>query len=185
MGLGRAVDGALGFSAVIRASRPAALLLAAGSLAGCSTIGAVAGAAAGASTGVATANPVVGYATAVAVNAGIDELQKYVARVRDGAEQDAIVAAVGEMQPGQLRAWKIVHDIPLFDDEHGEMQIVRDISTPLTQCKEVVFTVESGAPPHPARALYTTDACRNTGGWKWASAEPAVERWGYFQHIGP
>jgi hypothetical protein len=84
------------------------------------------------------------------------------------------------MQSGETRPWKIVHDIPLFDDQHGEMRVTRTIDTPLTQCKEVVFTVDSG---QHDRSLFTTDACRNSGGWKWASAEPAVARWGYFQHV--
>ncbi len=163
--------------------RPAAALLAAVLLAGCSSAGAIAGAVVGASTGAATVNPVVGYITAVGVNAGVDALQQYVARVRQGAEQDAIVDAVGEMQPGQVRAWKIVHDIPLFDDEHGEMQVVRSIDTPIAQCREVLFTVEHGRGAHLRRKPFVTDACHDTVGWRWAAAEPAVERWGYFQHI--
>ncbi len=176
MGLRRACHGALG-----RAAVRLPLLLAAIPLAGCGTIGAIGGAVAGASTGAATANPIVGYATAVAVNAGIDELQNYIARVRDGAEQDVIAQAVGDMHPGETRPWRIVHTIPLFDDEHGEMQVTRTIDTPLTQCKEVVFSVDSGAPVR--HVLYTTDACRNASGWKWAAAEPAVPRWGGFQRI--
>ena len=149
----------------------------------CSTASAVAGAVVGASTGAATANPIVGYAVAVGVNAGLDELQKYIARDRQGAEQDAIASAVGQMQPGESRPWKIVHTIPMFDDEHGEMQVVRVIDTPLTQCREVLFTVDRGRPPHLHRTPYTTDACLDTRGWAWAEAEPATERWSYFQHI--
>lgn len=71
------------------------------SVAGCSSAGAITGAVVGASTGAATVNPIVGYVAAVGVNAGVDELQKYISRVRQGAEQDAIVSAVGEMQPGE------------------------------------------------------------------------------------
>ncbi len=152
-------------------------------LGGCGSIGAVTGAVVGGSTGAATANPVVGYAVAVAVNAGVDDLQKYVARVRQGAEQDAIADAVGRMPPGQVRSWKIVHDIPLFDDEHGEMEVVRLIDTPLAPCKEVLFTVDDGKGARLRRRSYTTDACLDTVGWRWAEAEPATERWGYFQHI--
>ncbi len=152
-------------------------------LGACGVASAVVGAVAGASVGGATANPVVGYGVAVGVNAGLDELQKYVARVRQNAEQDAIVTAVGQMGVGETRDWKIVHDIPMFDNEHGEMQVVRLIPTPLTRCKEVLFTVDDGKPPHLDRTLYTTDACLDTRGWKWAQAEPATERWGYFEHI--
>ena len=165
---------------MIRLGRVSLLLLPLGA---CSSLGAIAGAAVGASTGAATVNPIVGYAVAVGVNAGVGELQKYVARVRQGAEQDAIVAAVGQMQPGETRPWKIVHTVPLFDDEHGEMQVVRSIDTPLTQCREVLFTVDEGRPPHLRRTPYTTDACLDTSGWRWAEVEPGTERWGYFQHI--
>ncbi len=87
------------------------------------------------------------------------------------------------MQVGESRPWKIVHDIPLFDDEHGEMRVVRSIDTPLTQCREVLFTVDHGRPPRERRTLYATDACLGTRGWRWAEAEPAVERWGFLQHI--
>jgi len=152
-------------------------------LIGCRVIGAVASTAAGASTGTITANPVVGYATAVGVNAGIDALEDYIARARQGAEQDAIVRAVGEMQVGETRNWKIVHTIPMFDNEHGEMMVTRVIATPLTTCKEVLFTVDQGSGIHLRQSLYTTSACLDTRGWRWAAAEPATARWGYLQHI--
>lgn len=181
MGLGRAGHHALGLAAV-RVPPALALAVLLG-LGGCKLAGAVAGAAAGASTGAATANPIVGYAVAVAVNSGVDELQDYISRSRQHSEQDAIVAAVGQMQPGDTRSWEIVHDIPLFDDHHGVMQVTRDIATPLTDCKEVLFTIDEGSPQKPRRSLFTTAACRDTVGWQWAQAEPAVERWGYLQHI--
>lgn len=181
MGRGGARHVALGLHPV--RLREAALLLLLLPVSACSTVSAIVGAAAGAATGTVTTNPIVGYGVAVGVNAGLDELQKYVARTRKNAEQDQIAIAVGQMQPGETRDWKIVHEIPMFDDEHGTMQVVRLIDTPLTQCKEVIFTVDEGKGPRLRRALYTTDACRNTRGWKWAEAEPAVERWGYLQHI--
>ena len=61
--------------------------------------------------------------------------------------------------------------------------VVRAIDTPLVQCKEVLFTVDSGRGAHEKRVPYVTDACHDTKGWKWAAAEPATERWGYFQHV--
>jgi hypothetical protein len=161
----------------------AGLLLPLAGLGACSTVGPIAGAVVGASTGAATVNPILGYAVAVGVDAGVDELQHYVARVRQGAEQDAIATAVGQMQVGEVRRWQIVHDIPMFDDEHGDVQVVRLIDTPLTQCKEVLFTVDEGRPPHLRRTPYATDACLDTRGWSWAEAEPATDRWGYLQHI--
>ncbi len=56
-------------------------------LGGCQMVGPISGAVVGSATGAATVNPIVGYATAVGVNAGVDELQKYIARVRQNAEQ--------------------------------------------------------------------------------------------------
>ncbi len=184
MGAGRACDHALGHAAVrLRWRAVPAALLATVLLVGCQSVGAISGAAVGASTGAVTVNPIVGYVTAITVAAGIEELQHYIARVRQGAEQDVIVNAVGTMQPGETRQWKIVHDIPMFDDEHGEMRVVRSIDTPLAQCKEVLFTVDQGRAPHLRRTPFVTGACRDSNGWKWAEAEPATERWGYFQHI--
>lgn len=151
-------------------------------LSGCGMVGAVSGAIAGGATGAATANPIVGYATAVGVNAGVDELQKYIARVRQNAEQDAILTSVAEMQPGESKSWKIVHDIPMFDNEHGTVEVTRDMTTPLTDCKEVLFAVDKGKAPHLKQIPYITTACKDGTRWKWAEAEPAVSRWGFLQH---
>lgn len=179
LGLRRARYHPLGRAAV--RNNWALILLAPFLLAGCRTVSAITAAAAGASTGTVTADPLIGYATTIGVNAGLDALEDYIARVRDNAEQDQIVKAVGEMNVGDQRPWKIVHTIPMFDNEHGQMQVTRLIETPLTDCKEVLFTVESGNPKNPTRTLYTTSACHDTQGWKWAAAEPATDRWGYLQ----
>ena len=103
--------------------------------------------------------------------------------VRQNAEQDAILSSVAEMPPGQVKDWKIVHEIPMFDNEHGTMQVTRVIDTPLTECKEVLFTVDNGQGAHLKQTPYITSACRDDHLWKWAEAEPAVSRWGYFEHI--
>ncbi|HET9148793.1 MAG TPA: hypothetical protein VFN77_12130 [Acetobacteraceae bacterium] len=152
-------------------------------LGGCSSIGAVTGAVAGASTGAATANPIVGYATAVSVNAGISALQKHITRVRQRKEQNRIAEAAGGMAPGEATSWKVAYINPFFANHHGELQVLRDIDTPLTRCKEVLFTLDTGRPPRLSRTPYTTDICRDAQGWKWAMAEPAIRRWGYLQHI--
>jgi hypothetical protein len=55
------------------------------------------------------------------------------------------------------------------------------IATPLATCKEVVFSVEEDGRATLKRAWYTTHACRSGERWKWALAEPAVERWGVLQ----
>ncbi len=84
------------------------------------------------------------------------------------------------MQPGERRPWEIRHIVPI-GNEHGEVTVVRAIPSPLTLCKELVFSVDTGKDTALTREWYTTDACRDGGRWKWALAEPATERWGALQ----
>ena len=145
-------------------------------LAGCGSVGSLAGAAVGISTAAGTVNPVVGAAAALGTKAAVDALVKYVTRKRQQGEQDAIVAAVGALPVGGVATWKIRHTVPI-GNAAGEVQVVRLIDTPLTQCKEAVFTVIDGTD----REQYVTTACRQAAQWKWAQAEPATERWGFLQ----
>jgi hypothetical protein len=147
-------------------------------LGGCRFAGELVAAAAGGATGAATANPVVGIAVGVAVNSGIDATVSYITRKRQQAEQDAIAGEIATMQVGQRRPWKIEHDIPI-GNEHGEVEVTRTIATPLALCKELVFSVDSDG--GEKQAWYSTEACRQGEQWKWALAEPAVERWGSLQ----
>ena len=119
----------------------------------------------------------MGIVVGIAVHSGIDATVRYVVRTRQQAEQDAIAGTVATMEVGDSRPWKIDHDI-LVGNEHGEVQVIRAITTPLTLCKELVFSVDSG---HDKRAWYTTQACKRGDRWKWALAEPATERWGSLQ----
>lgn len=179
MGDGRAGDGALGGVAVTSRGwvwAPVLLL----SLGGCQFAGNLVAAGAGGASAAATANPAVGVAVGVGVNAGIDATFAWVARVRQGAEQNAILTDVGTMQPGEREAWKINHDIPI-GDEHGEVEVTRLIPNALTVCKGVAFSVETGKPPKVTRHWYTTFACLDGNRWKWALPEPATERWGSLQ----
>ena len=50
-------------------------------------------------------------------------------------------------------------------------------------CKEIVFSVDTDArKDEPASsAFYVASVCRDGNQWKWASAEPAVARWGNLQ----
>jgi hypothetical protein len=159
--------------------RLAALLLPA-VLAGCSSIGAISGSVAGLATGAGTANPVVGYAVGVSTQAAVDSLVKYVSRKRQQNEQDQIAATVGQLALGQTAPWKIEHDIPI-GNEHGDVTVVDAIANALTACKEVVFTVIDGDKPDSPRGMFVTTACAQDGVWKWAQAEPAIERWGTLQ----
>ena len=164
--------------------RPCGLLLVLSltlvTLGGCRFAGDLVAAAAGGASGAATANPAVGIAVGIAVHSGIDATVSYVVRTRQQAEQDAIAGTIATMEVGESRPWKIEHDIPV-GNEHGEVQVTRTIVTPLTMCKGLVFSVDSGHGEELKRAWYATQACRHGERWKWALAEPATERWGSLQ----
>jgi len=185
MGIGRAGDRALGVPAVSAQSvahgRAAALLLAAAMLAGCSTVGGLAGTVAGIATGSFTSNPAIGIAVSVSVKAATDAEIKKLLRSLQQDEQDEIAALAGAMTPGEIRRWQVRHFIP-YGNNQGEMQVTRVIDTPLASCKEVMFTVASRKAPAPVddapRAWFSANVCRQQARWKWAIAEPAVERWG-------
>ncbi len=159
--------------------RPAVLVLVMG-LGGCNSIGAVSGAVVGVATGAGTTNPVVGYAAGIGTQAAVDSLVKYVTRKLQQNEQDQIAATVGTLGPGQTAPWKIEHDVPI-GNEHGDVTVVDSINNKLARCKEVVFTVIDGDKPDAPRGTFVTTACSQDGTWKWAQAEPAIERWGTLQ----
>ncbi|WP_395824747.1 hypothetical protein [Collimonas sp.] len=64
-----------------------------------------------------------------------------------------------------------------YGNEHGEVRVTRLIDTPLALCKEAIMSVDTGAGAQLKRAWYVTNACMSDDVWKWAAAEPAVERW--------
>jgi hypothetical protein len=162
----------------VSAARVCTAGLAAALLAGCGAIGGFVGAAASIATSFATANPAIGLAVGVAAQSATDETLRYVARHRRHAEHDAIVAAVADMEPGQIRTWQHAHLVG-SGVESGEVRVLRLIETPLATCKELLFSV-AHRDDKPA-AWFTTTACRHGDVWKWAAAEPAVERWGNLQ----
>jgi hypothetical protein len=150
------------------------------SFGGCRFAGELVGAAAGGASAAASANPLVGVAVGVAVNSAVDATTDYIVRKRQQAEQDAIATEVATMAEGDRRPWQIRHDVPI-GNEHGVVQVTRVIATPIALCKELVFSVDSGSGDTLKRAWYTTQACQDEQRWKWALAEPAVERWGTLQ----
>ena len=156
------------------ALRLGALALAS-SLAGCSVVGDVTGAVAGILTGAITANPAIGIGVGVAVKAGADSAGKYISRTRRRGEHDAIAAAAAETGVGETRPWAV--DQRVTGDAYGEVRVIRVIETPLALCKEVAFSVVEGEGESASRAWFTTTACQEGGRWKWAVAEPAVDRW--------
>jgi hypothetical protein len=56
---------------------------------------------------------------------------------------------------------------------------VGTITTPIATCKDVIISVIGDAADAQApHQDYLASICRDPLGWKWATAEPAVPRWG-------
>ncbi len=146
-------------------------------LAACGATADIVGGASGVGVGALTANPAVGYSVGLGVRAATNVAVKYVMRKRQQAAQDALAEVAGPLAVGESRPWKIEHDIPI-GNEAGELTVVRFIDTPLAACKEVVFSVIDDDSKQTRIPRFTTVICRQMNSWKWAAAEPAVERWG-------
>ncbi len=145
-------------------------------VAGCQFVPDAAGVVAAAGSGSVTANPAVGIGVGIAVRSGVLALTNYLDRKRRAGEQDAIAYAAGSAPIGSSRAWEIRHTIP-YGNERGMLEPVREFATPLATCREIVFTVDDDG----EREVFTTTLCREGATWRWAAAEPAVDRWGYLQ----
>ncbi|PMS22002.1 hypothetical protein C0Z18_05630 [Trinickia dabaoshanensis] len=182
MGLGGTRYRTLGCPAMSARMMLAALVCAGAgaALAGCSSIGAASGAAAGVATGVVTSNPAVGIGVGIAVQAATDEAVNRYMLVMHRDQQDAIAMLVGEMPVGAAQPWRVSHTLPI-ENGHGEVRVIRAFDTALTSCKEFAFSVVDGDKPDAKVDWFTASACQQGGRWKWASAEPAVERWGTLQ----
>lgn len=171
MGLGGTGHGAVG-RAAMRLWPLCAVIL----LGGCNTSSELAAAVTGGIAGASTGSPAIGFLVAVATDAGANYVIRYVGRTRQGAEQDAIAEVAGDLPTGTQAAWKIEHTIPT-GNEHGQLWVVRAIDLPLATCKELAFSVDEDK----TRSWDTADVCKQAERWKWASAEPAVARWGFLQ----
>lgn len=167
-------------------------------LAGCGSVltegtGDAAGIAGAGIAGAVTKNATVGAAIGLGVrsvaNFGLQIEERAVHRV----EQDRIAAAAGPLPEGTAGVWSVSHQVPIEADQHGELVVTRILAARPTTgaaftCKEIVFSVDRGKPLDPgkpdsmqARGFYTATVCLDGANWKWASAEPAVERWGSLQ----
>jgi hypothetical protein len=162
-------------------------------LGGCSSLltqsaGAGAGVGAASISNALTTNGAVtagiGLGTQAAAIAGVQYLEKRV----HAAEQNAIAGAAGPLDVGEVGSWRIVHQIPIEDDEHGELTVTRMIVADLPsgdgvrfECKEIIFSVDAMRKEQLRRDFYTADVCLDGSTWKWASAEPATARWGALQ----
>lgn len=163
------------------------LMLAAGAAAscvfvsGCASVGAAAGAAAGISTGVVTSNPAIGIGVGIAVQAATDEAVKRLMKRLHGDQQMAIASTAGELSVGDTKPWSIKHTLPI-ENGHGDVRVLREFSSALATCREFAFSVADGDKPDAHQDWFLAQACKgDNGAWQWASAEPAVERWGNLQ----
>jgi hypothetical protein len=157
-----------------------ALALALGMLGGCSSFGDLVGAASGTVAAVGSGNPAVGVAVGVGTRAVADWGFRRVTRRWHRREQEAVAEAAGVAPVGEARPWRVRRSLP-FGDKGGEVRVLREIATPLADCREVAFSVESGKGAEARQAWFVTSLCRDTTGWRWAAAEPATERWGSLQ----
>jgi hypothetical protein len=157
-------------------------------LSGCSSLyseGAVAGAGiAGASvaskvTSNAAVATGIGLGAVAAARAGV----QYSERVVHRNTQNSIAQAAGPLDIGAVAPWSITHSFPIEDDEHGRVTVSRLISTGALDCKEIVFSIDQTAKQNtPASSsFFIASICRDGQNWRWASAEPATERWGALQ----
>jgi hypothetical protein len=137
-----------------------------------------------AAAGVASAVTKNGTVTA-AIGLGVQALASsglgYVERNVHRAEQDQIAATAGALRVGGVAGWSVSHDIPIENDEHGQVSVSREIGGGELACKEIVFSIDRMRNRQMDQTFYVASVCSNGGGWKWATAEPATARWGLLQ----
>jgi hypothetical protein len=164
----------------------AALLLAVLPLTGCgsfltestSDLAGVAGAgAAGAVTKDAAVGAAIGLGVASVANAGL----LYAERQTHRAEQDSIATVAGALPVGGVAPWQVSHIIPIERDRHGEVVVSRTFGGTDFACKEIVFSVQEGSDADRRQQFFTAVICQDGAVWRWATAEPATERWGALQ----
>lgn len=162
------------------------LLVSAGALSGCGSVltastADVAGIAGAGVASAVTKSPAAATGIGLGIAAGANAGLQYVERNVHQAEQDRIAEAAGPLAPGVIGRWSVTHRIPIEDDEHGDLVVTRLIGAADLRCKEIVFSVDTVKEKIPDRAFYTATVCQDGQAWKWASAEPATERWGSLQ----
>ena len=149
-------------------------LLTQGTAAGAGIVGAAASRSLTRNAGVTTG---IGLGVQAAAQAGLQYAER---RVHE-TEQNDIATVAGTLPVGAVAHWKVAHDIPIEADQHGEVTVYRDIGGPGFACKAIVFSVDTQADHGLVQAFYTAKVCHDGTRWKWATAEPATERWGALQ----
>jgi uncharacterized protein YceK len=131
-----------------------------------------------------TSNAAVAAGIGLGVQAVVRAGVQYTERQVHHAEQVQIASAAGPLAPGSVGTWRVNHDIPIENDEHGAVAVSRVIvanDAAGLDCKEIVFSVDTVVKQTPLRAFYTAAICRDGALWRWATAEPATARWGSLQ----
>ncbi|KVR75816.1 hypothetical protein [Burkholderia ubonensis] len=175
-----------------RRAMPARIVLAAAAaaalLSGCNSLyseGATAGAgiAGAAIASKVTNNAAVATGIGLGAVAGARAGVQYTQRVAHRYTQQQIATAAGPLDVGGVAPWSTNHAFPIEDDERGRVTVSRMISVGPLDCKEIVFSIDAPAKPDAAAqsAFFVATICRDGPVWKWASAEPATERWGALQ----
>ncbi|HYG87151.1 MAG TPA: hypothetical protein VD978_12905 [Azospirillum sp.] len=159
----------------IRAYSAVAGLLA---LAGCAELGkelnAFTTAGLAAVVGSATGSPVLGLIAGTAASYGIGSGIRYADRLIAGSVQNAVAVAAGGLGVGQAAPWQVEEDLPL-SGRTGTVQVARTFGEAIP-CKDIVFTIDDSPD------FFATTICqRKDGVWRWALAEPTVQRWGSLQ----
>ena len=134
-----------------------------------------------------TNNGAVVAGVGLGAQAGAQAGAKYLERRVHKAQQDAIAQLAGPLPVGHVVHWRSKPSVPIENEEQGEVTISRIIGSDsrnkpgALDCKEIVFSVDTTQDEKTVRAFYTAAVCRDGTVWKWASAEPATERWGSLQ----
>jgi len=128
-----------------------------------------------------TDNAAVTTGIGVGVQAATRSAVQYVQREMHGYTQEVIATAAGKLKEGEVAKWKSVHSIPMEPDEQGRVTVSRLISQGMLECKEIVYSVDSMEESVPRNEYYVASICKDNTRWVWATAEPAVSRWGALQ----
>ncbi|ALM86918.1 hypothetical protein ASB57_11645 [Bordetella sp. N] len=185
----------MGFAAV-RGFKLALLALSCGSVvaltSGCSSVGAASGAVAAVATGAFTANPAIGLGVGITVQAATDEAVNRYMKGLHADQQILIATTAGGLPVDGTGTWSVKHMLPI-ENGHGKVRVIRAFDSALASCKEFMFSVQDGDTPEAPEQWFTATACEDKGltpntaqalakpTWKWATAEPAVQRWGALQ----
>ena len=162
------------------------MLVSLGMLGGCSSLLTEGTSAAAGAGGAAIANSFTrNGAVAAGIGLGVQAVARaglqYAERKVHQAEQSQIAAVAGPLPVGGVAPWSVSHSIPIEADEQGSVAVSRIVGTAPLNCKEIVFSVDTVEKGQPQRAFYTATICNDGARWRWATAEPATERWGALQ----